>query len=296
VEATDFGHSIVTALVSARDSLDWISTPYGRDPEDTSSVRDGMIVRFSRPVGAEIARLVLTVRNTPWAAEIEKHLLWLQGPDLDQWYAAMDNSPEFRDSFVDIVRREAMLSVHVWSSRSWVPVGFLPFPGPFVDKTVALPLDLREVSGPELRVRVESTIGQWMINSIEVDYSNELPLRVTKAPLLRARDSYRKDLRHVLSSSDNAYSVLEPGDEASLMFSIPPIDSGCARSFFLKSTGYYLVHLIPSSVAHQSLLQTFSKERGAFGRYTLRLFNRWLEGEMEGGGREQNRACAAGLW
>ena len=280
VEAVDFAGSIVTPLVRAGDSLSWISNPVGRDPDNDRSVRDGLIVRFDRPPDADSARLILTLRNTPWSTEIEEHLLRLQGTDLDRWYSAMNESPEFRDSFVEIVQREAMLSVQVWAGDSWEPIRFIPFPGPYVEKAYVVPLDLRQAMGPDLRLRLESTVGFWVINSVGVDFTAPSPVRITEAPAIRAIDRRGNDVGGAVSSADERYHVLEMGDLLELAFSPPPARSGYLRSFVLESSGYYTVHVTPGGEPQRRLLQSFTDEPGAFGRYTLRILNGWLDREL----------------
>ncbi len=125
VEAVDDRGNVVLPLLARADSLSWISDPIGRDPEDPAAVRDGLTLAFDVAQGSDSAKLILSARNTFWAAELEERLLKLQGTDLDRWYEAMESSREFRDSFVDIVRREAMLSVQIWTGES-VEAGAIP--------------------------------------------------------------------------------------------------------------------------------------------------------------------------
>jgi hypothetical protein len=280
IEALDLAGSVVTPLVRASDSLAWISNPAGRDPDRDASVRDGLTVRFDRPPDADSARLILKLRNTLWSTEIEERLLRLQGSYLDYWYDAMNSSSEFRDSFVEIVQREAMLNVQVWTGDAWKSIRFIPFPGPYVDKSYVVPLDLRQVTGSDLRVRVESTVGLWVINSIAMDFTAPLPVHMTEAPVIRALDRQGNDVRQALSSSDERYHVLSTGDLLKLAFSAPPARPGYARSFVLESAGYYTIHVTPSGSPQLELLDSFTNEPGAFGRYTLRVFHSWLSREL----------------
>ncbi len=280
VEAVDDRGNVVLPLLARADSLSWISDPIGRDPEDPAAVRDGLTVKFDVPHGSDSAKLILSARNTFWAAELEERLLKLQGTDLDRWYEAMESSPEFRDSFVDIVRREAMLSVQVWTGETWKPVQYLAFPGPYLDKTFVVPVDLRQITGPRLQVRLESTVGLWMINSVSIDCSPAVSVQTTEAPLVRARDNHGANIGTALASADGQYYVLEQGDAADLAFVPPPERPGSRRSYILESNGYYRIHITPTGAPRRQLLSSFTNEPGAFGRYSLRILNGWLEREL----------------
>ncbi len=281
-EAHDFAGAVVTRLVASQDSLSWTSSPVGRDPEDAYSARDGLTLTFDRAAGAGAAKLLVTTRNTPWALELEKNLMTLQGSNLDRWYEEMNDSPEFRNEFLNIVKREAMLAVQIWDGTAWTPVDWLPFPGPYVAKTFVLPLDLRGIPGSEVRLRIESTVGLWTVNSVGIDYTPQLPVRVARASLARALSNGGKDLRQALAASDGQYYTLEQGDQAALTFAAPPANPGSRRTFILEATGYYTVHVTPSGSPQWALLRSFSAEPGAFGRFSLRLFDGWLEEQLAG--------------
>ncbi len=278
--ATDLNGHVVTALVSGRDSLSWISNPAGRNPNDASSVRDGLVLQFRRPAGARQAKVAFALQNTPWAVEMEEQLLRLQGSNLNRWYEALNTSQNLREGFVEAVKREAMLSVQIWEGRSWKTVDYIPLVGPFAEKRQVVNVDLQGTPEDELRIRVESTAGLWMVNSVQADFTPDAPVQVTEAVLTSAIDAKGNDLRHLLRGIDGSYYILRNGDRAELAFSLPPKKPGLGRSYVLLSTGYYTIDVAAAGTPRYDLVRWIGNEQGAFGRYSTRLFNTWLDNQL----------------
>ncbi|UCD05385.1 MAG: hypothetical protein JSV98_09750, partial [candidate division WOR-3 bacterium] len=65
--AIDFQGVDVRTLIKEDDKEFWISNPFGRNPEDSTQIRDGLVLEFKKPEGATSVKLVFNVRNTLWA-------------------------------------------------------------------------------------------------------------------------------------------------------------------------------------------------------------------------------------
>ncbi len=275
--AADYGERAVTDLVAARDNRYWISNPAGRDPHDPDALRDGLVLRFPRPAGADHAKLVCTVRNTSWLVEVERQLLSLCGWALDLWYAELRIFPGPRKEFDEFVRREAGLRVDLWNGTEWRAVDHLPFAGPAVARSVVVPLDLTQAEPGELRVRLESSPGLWMVDRVQVDFTPDLPVSVTPLAMRSAVDRAGRDVRADLAAVDGAYYRLEQGDEAELAFAAPPGPPEEERSYAMLCTGYYTSHVRSSAWPQIALLLRLEKEPGAFSAYAIEFINRRLE-------------------
>jgi hypothetical protein len=276
--ATDYGERVVTDLVAARDSLCWISNPVGRDPDDAADRRDGLVLRFERAAGANRARLVFTIRNTPWLIEMERHLLGLAGPALPLWYAQMNALGGPRREFDEALEREAGLRVDLWNGRAWERAACLPFAGPAVARSVVLPIDLTGIAPGDLRVRIESTPGLWAVDRVQADFTEDSAVVVTALPL-RTAETAGGDVRAELGEIDGDDCPLEAGDEVLLSFAAPPERPGWERSYGMLCTGYYNVHVEPQRTPQWALLRRLAREPGAFGGYTLDLTDRWLRAQ-----------------
>ncbi len=272
--ATDLTGGNVLDLVCATDEEVWISNPVGRNPEKSDHRRDGIVVQFRRPPATDSVTLVINVRNTVWGASLQNHIVQMLGTDADAWYDSLNSSPAAREALHRMMVLEGMLAISLWDGTTWRASGHVWEVGPSVSKDVALRLSLRGTPGNMLRVRLESTAGLWMINSVRVDYSTPIQLLVTELACDRAVDQAGHDLRPKLSKADNDWHVMPAtSDRADISFKVPHAVYGQARTLVLKSTGYYRIHSKGIVEPQPELVHRILTEPGAFGQYSLRLFN-----------------------
>jgi hypothetical protein len=278
VAATDFARSNVRNLVAAKDDRMWISNPFGRNPDDTSQVRDGVVVEFRKPSDADSVTLALNVQNTVWGAYLQTQFVKMFGRDVEKWYDQMNASPETCERFHQVMIREGMLLIHFWDGTAWRPAGHVWEVGPALAKDVAVRLPIAGIPGDVLRVRLESTAGLWMINSAQAAYDRGPAPVVTELQPIEARDCHGVDLRQALREADDDYYAMPTAkDWADLTFSAPPQRSGSARSFVLKSTGYYRIHTPADGEPQREVIQRLLAEPRAFGQYALRLLNEQVQ-------------------
>ncbi|NUM77932.1 hypothetical protein HUU40_26520 [candidate division KSB1 bacterium] len=261
-------------MITDKDDRVWVSNPFGRNPEDKPEVRDGLLLEFPRPAGTNAAKLCCNLQNTLWASYLQGQLLALHGRELPDWYALMNSSPAARAALFQAMVREGMLLVHVWNGQVWQEAGFFWEVGPSLAKDQVLWLDLSNIPGENLRVKLESTAGFWMINSVVIDYSPEAELIVTELLPEQARDHLGQDQREILTDNDGRYYVMPAvQDWAELVFVAPPLRKGQQRSVVLKSSGYYEIHVSAEGEPQRELVSRLMAEPGAYGQYTLRMLN-----------------------
>jgi hypothetical protein len=265
------GHD-ATALVAAADGRPWLSNPFGRDPEDARQVRDGLVLEF--PAGAGLARadLLVRVRNTPFGDWLQKRLLELPGTALDRWYEELDRSAEARSRLQKAMIREGMIRVEVLARDGWREGGFVWEVGPLVWKDVVVPLDLSDVDGERVRVRLSATAGLWMVDRAALEPGSVLVEPDAELLPQRARDERGSDVLPLLLAADGRrYVMPDLENRADLSFAAPPPKPGWDRSVLLEATGYYLIHVPPGGEPQLELMERLVNEPGAYGRFALGL-------------------------
>jgi len=271
--AADLAGWNVLDLLARPDGRSWISNPFGRDPDDRSQLRDGVVLEFDRPERASGATLALSVRNTAWASYLQGQLLELPGRDIDAWYASLDASPAARERLLDAMQREGMLLVSVWDGSVWVRAGVVWAVGPSVSRGQALRLDLRGIPGDRLLVKLDSTAGLWQVDDVVVDFA-AVPLRGSELAISAARDQDGRDVRDLLAFGDGRRYVMPTRrDWAELRFTAPPPVQDRQRSVLVKSSGYYQIRVLARGEPQTALLDRLIDEPGAYAQYTLRLLN-----------------------
>jgi hypothetical protein len=276
ISAVDWRGNNVLDLVEEKDDRFWVSNPFGRNPEMKAQARDGFDLQLPRPRNAPFVKLSLNVQNTLWAAHLQSHFLELHGNQLNDWYQLMNSSVEDREKFQKVMIREGMLLIKLWNGDDWQTRDFVWEVGANVFRDQVVRLDIGDIPGDVLRVRLECPPGFWMVNSVQADYTPDLPLQITEISPSEATDHLGGDLRQILQSLDDRYHVMHTQDWAELAFPVPPRKQTLLRSYALKSAGYYIINVPVDGPPQAELIERFMTEPFAFGQYTLQLLNGYL--------------------
>jgi hypothetical protein len=285
LSALDYRNANVLDMVRLRDTEFWVSNPFGRNPNIDDQIRDGLEMEFAKPPEARFVKLALNVQNTLWGAEMLNKAIALLGPNADAWYAGIARSTNAQKSLEQAMIREGMLVVKMWDGACWKDADFVWGVGPRMPKDQLVKLDIGGITGNKLRVRLESTAGFWMINSVLADYSADSPLEITKLAATEATDQLGRNIRPVLARIDGNYYVMPTNsDRAEIAFIAPAPRNGMNRSLVLKCTGYYNIHVPDDSEPHPELLARMINEPGAFGRFSLEMLNSGMNVALAGRG------------
>ncbi len=268
----------VLPLLAANDWVFWHSRVDENDPAWGDNLREELTLEFPKPQGAAQARLLFNGCNTLWASQMLKRYLGLWGSEVPQVYARLDSSPPLRDLVEKWNLREEVcrLKLRVEGPRGWETRGTIVGGGPFMSEDKAYVIDVGDIEGERLVVRLTPPAGFWMINSLAVDYGDEVAVDVTELSPRRATDRTGADVLEGLLRSDDSYlSMPNTGDSAEVVFDAPPLRAGRQRSFVVKATGYYDIHLRGEGPVQRQVIQRYLLEPGFVARYALDEYRRW---------------------
>ena len=111
--------------------------------------------------------------------------------------------------------------------------------GPRVSKDQVVILDLDQIAGDIVKVKLESATDLWRINCVYLDYSQDLPVAVAELSPERAVDERENDVTDVLRRDDGRYYVTMKGQYAHLTFDDVPARAGLKRHYAVRAKGYY---------------------------------------------------------
>jgi hypothetical protein len=273
--ARDLAGRDVLPRLSEPDGWSWESalTTAGATSEDP---RDGVVIEFPRPKDASQARLLVDAHNTPWASFLLKELLRAHGSGLAAWYDAMEAEPERAHRFFGHLARESFLEVAVWTPEGWASQGLVWEAGPEIVKRQVVPLDLSGVEGESIRVRLIGPPSFWLIDHLAIDYGPEGAFTVQPIEPHVARDLEERDIRPRIVAIDSDFLVMEPGDAAELSFQVPDPAAGMSRTYLLRSTGWYRIHVDGQGEPDATLLTRIESEPGAVSRIAMERRDRAL--------------------
>lgn len=272
VDATDQSGKDLRRWFVDKDRVIWAPPP---ELDADGNVRRSIELTFPKPPDATTAKLVASAGTAPWGAIMVKEMLELRGRDLDSWYWQVDYVPLFPELVRAWNLREELyvLKVYVKESTGWKRRGILHGAGPFVVEDQLLTLDISKVVGDELRLRVEPPSGFWALNWFAVDFSPEIELSVTTVPVGAAKDHTGASAKSSLLEADGEYhEMLRVGDQLALSFPVPERKAGMGRTVFLRTHGYYRLHLEAEGEPDtESLYQVNNVPDGA-ARLAVRIF------------------------
>jgi hypothetical protein len=274
--ARDFEGRDVLASVSSSDGRSWESRLAARDPAAAESLRDGIELEFPMPSNTATARFVVDGRNTPWAAFLIKQFIQAHGSGTAAWYASMEDDPQRALQLQTMVAREAFLRLSIWNGREWEDRDTFWEVGPEISKRQVISFDLAGIPGETLRVRLSAPASFWLVDSVGIDWGTESSFSSQALTMQSAIDRKGANLRDVLASADGREVQLETGDSIELRFSAPPVIPGKARSYILRSTGWYKIHASEEGLPDLQLLNAVS-EPGGIARISAISMNAALE-------------------
>jgi hypothetical protein len=254
-------------FIAQKDDRSWESGLEERNPEKKEDLRDELVFEFPKPAGAKTAKLVANAWTTLWGSQAAKDLLQLFGNRLSDWYAEVNNFGPANRQIWNWYFNECLyvLKIYVETANGWQAKGMLYGGGPFISKDKSYRLDVSDVPGDTLRIKVTPAAGFWRLDYLAVDYTADVPIRIMELGAAEAFSDKGRDESVSLSLSrpDHQYLVMpEKGDYAELIFMAPSQSPDQGRTVFLKAQGYYDIHLEAKGEPQRELIDRIFREPG----------------------------------
>jgi hypothetical protein len=166
--------------------------------------------------------------------------------------------------------------VSVLVGEQWQFQGFVWEAGPEIQKRQVHALDLTGVTGDSVRVRLESAPGFWLLDGVAMDFRAQRAIQVRALDPISAIDREGEDVLPAITLIDSTYYRLETGDAAELVFEDPVMVAGKARSYLVRSHGWYRVNTSMDHPANVALLDRTLAQPGAVSQMSVVRMNEAL--------------------
>ena len=155
--------------------------------------------------------------------------------------------------------------------------------GPFVSKDKTFILDIRDIPGETLKIRLTPPVDFWQIDSLAVDYSEDTPVKVHEIAACQAETNLGGDVLHRLFAADGDYHIMpDIGDSFEMTFLSPPTNGNSGRTVILKACGYYDIHLpIINGAPRTDILDKIYGESDFTLRFAREEFLKWIAEQDE---------------
>ncbi len=245
--------------------------------------RHEIILEFPRPAGVKQANLVVNAGTALWGSNMMREMLQLRGDRVDDWYQAIDaHGPELMELYYFIDREELyLLKIQIKNGDQWVEQNFIAGGGPLVTEDRVIPLDLSEISGEKVVLRLKPPPGFWQIDYIAMDYEPLHQIVGYEIPLRAAVDHTGKEITPFLNQADGIYHQMpEVNDWFKAEFAAPEKNPGMQRSIFLKTTGYYEIRLDKTQPERTELIRTLMDTPGKIVDYSNKRYSEWFKEQL----------------
>jgi len=269
---------------SDNDWIFWQTRSEDKDPAKKESLKEELIFEFPKPEGAEQAKLLFNGCNTLWASQMVKRYLELYGNKVQECYAKMNSQGLSYQTVMAWNEKEELyrLQIRVETDQGWRSKGTIVGGGPFVSEDKAYTLDVRDVPGNTLKIKLTPPAAFWMMNYIAVDYTDDLPVSTLELEPVHAEDHRGEDITEILTQNDKKYHIMPNiGDYADLTFKAPQLNSNMKRSVILKASGYYDIHLNATGEPRNDILSRFLTEPGFAIQYGFQEYLKWKKERLE---------------
>jgi hypothetical protein len=246
ISVTDENGKDITAFFSNRDNIQWQSDM----PIDTGyagkNLKHDLILKFPKPVDAKKVKLLINAGTALWGGYMIKGMLNLRGNKVDKWYENINNKGTELLRLYQFIEREELyvLKANVLENDRWITKGLVTAGGPFIDEDRIVELNIENVTGDSLYINFSPPFGFWKFDFAGVIYESTIAAEVKELPISYAIDQEGTDLTKALNKIDGKYYIMPDSTyTANINFEATAQKENTSRSLFLKTNGYYDIHL-----------------------------------------------------
>lgn len=280
LSAVDENGASIVSFIEDRDGLVWQTQMTNASLADDTSNRHQLTFEFPKPPDARTARIIINAGTAIWGSNMIREMLQLRGDGVADWYQSVN---QLGADAMDLLRfnlREEMyvLKLQVLKESMFEARTLIWGGGPFVTEDRVYEIDVADLAGDKLVLRVDPPKGFWTIDYLSVDYDQHDCVAPVESELISAMDDRQQCIKELVSVTDSRYYVMETvGEEAEIVFNAPPQAQGLKRSVFLRTTGYYEVQTDTSAPEQSALVSYLMNEPGAILSYAQSRYREWYD-------------------
>jgi len=271
------GMSLLKA-VCADDNLYWQT----KLPIDSNSIsknqRHELIFTFPNPNNKSKAKLVANVGTSLWGSRMIREMLQLYGNSIDYYYKKIDDQGTEYRQMMNFIESEELykLKYYIKGKDGWNFQGFINGGGPLVSETRVYDLDLSSVKSDSVTIKINPPFGFWTIDYLAIQYDEFTTPVIERINLQTATNQEEIEVNEPMEIKDQNYYVMpNVGDyfEATFTGRENTVDS--KTTLYLKSSGYYEIHLDKTLPVQVATLSKFIFEPGYIIKFSNKRYSEW---------------------
>ncbi len=203
-----------------------------------STLRDQVEVSFVRPDDHPAdGSLVLRLINTDLITSVYHGVFGFLGDETLPFLRQLEQAGPTTDLLQDWTQK-CGLHVEIKKHDIWFEAGVIIPEANFVPFTRLIRLDFSDIKGDTVSLRISSLPDVWKIDAAAMDWTPVIPLDRQPVAFKSAKSNYGIDMSCLLSSEDQDYGVLFPGEYVEIIFERPMPIKKSNVSYIIHTRGY----------------------------------------------------------
>ncbi len=278
ISASDENGSSLSKFLLKEDGVNWQTKMPVRPQDKPAYTRNQLNFSFIRPAGEDSINLVINAGTSLWGSNMIKEMLMLYGSGVDEWYKKIDQKSSQYYQMMSFLQREELyeLKLYLKEKSGWTEKTIIQGGGPFVTERRIIPLDISQTEGDTLFLRVNPPCGFWSFDYIAMEKRDMRQTRGTKVTVSTAIDYTGVDISRIINKNDeNYYEMPETGNSFQMEFEAPSLPADMVRTVFLKSSGYYKIHIPKDKEADYTKLYEIGMVPGSIVSWSFDKYIEW---------------------
>jgi hypothetical protein len=247
---------------------------------DQDYSKNGIILKFERPENARNGKLILNAKNTLWFDYLFGKFLSKFGAAYEGWMDKQGKIPT-AERLQRMLDNDFPLSIFINKDGKWLMVDYLFTVGPLASRDFVIPINLCDISGKEVEIKVETGFMFWELDYAGMDFSENVKFQVDILKPSLAIGSNFVDWTSALENTDDYFMTQESiGDVTEIIFKASPQRKDQVQTIFLHTCGYYELIRDFKGLPEISELNKF-KEPGYFSEFSRDEYMKVLFNEEE---------------
>jgi hypothetical protein len=199
---------------------------------------NGIVLKFKNESKITKPKLVLSLKNSDWAAYIYKEVISLFGNKLPTWQKKKmkHSTEEINDRSV---AQGTLLSAYLKTKNGWKFIDFINTPGSITTRDIILPIEITDSSN-EVEIMLKGGFRFWDLDFAAMDFSQDEALQIDYLQPKLVLDSLGKDHSVALLADDSNYlNQLTVSDKFEIIFDNVPKKENLSQTMILDAKGYY---------------------------------------------------------
>jgi hypothetical protein len=281
LKAVDKAGNDLLKFVNNRDKVNWQSTLPSDSTAFPAEMRAQLTFTFLKPEGAEKAHILFNAGTALWGSRMIREILLLRGEKVKDWYADIDADGEEYTKLYNWNEREELFFLKVWVKEKdgWHVREVFPAGGPLVLEDRVVPIDLSNIEGDTIEIRINPPHTFWSIDYVGLVFE-ESKVESVEIPIHDVTDLKRTNTHDLLKDIDDNYLTMpEVGEGFLVSFKAPaPTAAGKIRTVFANTTGYYELHLPMDTPEETAMINHLLKTPDATVEFSLRKYLEFKNG------------------